>query len=204
MKKKLQMLVVISLTQLIIGCVGISSVRYSKPILEGDANLVKYEKYVGNMFIAPDIAFHVYPLNSMDSGISVFPIPFPYGESRTKFTKFSIGVSLKPTIPGMAFNPEGVLFWRLVTDQHKPVSIIGPEECSSSAPRPPRQSLPVEPILLKENTVTCFWLEMSVEPPDPTEIFFIQIKGLSLKGVSYPLPIIKFLEDKRMEIFAIP
>jgi hypothetical protein len=204
MKKRLQILVIIILTQLTIGCFGVSNVRYSKPILENDTNPVKFEKYVGDMFVTPDIAFQVYPLNSKNSGMSLFPIPFPYSESRTKHGKFSIGISLKPTVPGISFSPEDVLFWRIVTDQHKPVSIIGPYECASSAPRPPQRSLPVEPILLNENTVTCYWLDISTKPPDPTEIFYVQIRGLSLEGRQYPLPIIKFQEDKRTETFAIP
>lgn len=204
MKKRLQTIVIIILTQLLIGCFGVSKVRYSKPIVEDDTNPVIFEKNVGDMFVAQDIAFQVYPLNSKNSGMSFFPIPFPYSESRTKLEKFSIGVSLKPTIPGMSFNPEDVLFWRLATDQHKPVSIIGPYECASSAPRPPQRSLPVKPILLNENIASCFWLDLLVEPPDPTEIFYIQIRGLSLEGRQYPLPVIKFQEDNRTETFAIP
>lgn len=205
MKKRLHIFVVIVLGQVLIGCFGVSSIRYSKPTLEGDANIpVKSEKYVGDMFVTPDIAFHVYPLNSKDSGMSLFPIPFPYRESKTKFDKFSIGISFKPAKPGMSFNPADVLFWRSVADPHRPVSVIGPYECASSAQRPPQRSLPIESIMLKDNTATCFWLDISVVPPDPTEIFFVQVNGLVYEGKQYSLPVIRFKEDKRTETFALP
>jgi hypothetical protein len=205
MRKDLQTFIVVILAQLSIGCCGFSGIRYSKPTLEGDAGIpVKSEKYVGDMFVTPDVAFHVYPLNGKDSGLAICPIPFPYGESKTESTRFLIGVSLKPTKPGMSFIPQDVLFWRVAADPHRPISVIGPFECASSEPRPLQRSLPVEPILLKENTATCFWLDVSVTPPDPAEIFFIQIKGLSLDGRQYSLPIIRFQEDKRRSTFALP
>lgn len=205
MNKRLYPFLAIILTQFLIGCFGVSSTRYSKPTLDGNTVLpVKYEKYVGEMFVTPDIAFHVYPLNSTDSGVALFPIPFPYGEGQTRLDKSSVSVSLRPSKPGFTFSPQEVLFWRVDTDPQAPVTVIGPRECASSSPRPPQQTLPIEPILLKDNVAFCFWLDISVAPPDPADIFFVQIKGLNFKGSPYSLPIIKFQEDKRNEIFALP
>src|ERR1700741_135402 len=62
------------------GCFGISRDRYSKPSVEGTGVSTVKERYVGDMYVVGDVAFHIFPLNATGTDVMIFPVPSHFAE----------------------------------------------------------------------------------------------------------------------------
>lgn len=186
------------------GCVGLSSIRYSKPMTEGTKIATVKERYVGDMFVIDDVAFHIYPGNSKSTDLMIFPVPFPSFEHSRNNPPFVVGLAIKTKKSGYSFSPAAVRFWTDSSNQLQPSRRQGPFRCDSSQIPPPWVSINAATFELEPNSCVFMWVEFETVAPDPSQTFFIEMAGLRLNERNFSLPVIKFEEAKRNTTFAVP
>lgn len=177
-------------------CGGMKTYR-SVPTIESAESFEKrFEPMVGKLFVFKDISFSVEPINSSDSRVNVWPIPFfVIHDPKQDLPKpFLVGIALHATRSGGLLNPSEVHYWENSTEKYNPRRIQGPRECKKPF-YPLWENLPIQPIVLRENSYTCLLLEFDTHTPNPSKTFFVEIQGLSFEGVKRPLPIIQFRES---------
>lgn len=193
---------------LIGGCVAVGRIRGSQATIEISTTPVgqQFERYVGNVFVLDDIHFRISAKNRMGTYIMLFPIPipFPIRDKPSKVPGFYVSVYFIPQKSGAVFDPQKVIFWHDPLIKQMPTRIEGPLDCKSSEPRPVTRPLPVVPFELGEAICTYMWLYFDAVLPDPSQTFFIEIRGLTFNGVERPLPAVRFQEAVSIETVAIP
>ncbi len=192
----------------LLGCAGVSWVRYSKAVIS-DPNAqvsTEFDSKLGRVFVFREIHFQVSIGNETGSDLVLFPVPVPYPihKEPTRDSGFLMGVRLKPPLAGAVLDPQQVFMWENASEQYAPSTIIGPYDCNSQKPRPPKRSLPVDPVGLEPGTYTCIWLGFDQPPPQPHNRFYVEIVGLIVDGRPRPLPVIRFEEATSTRSFAVP
>jgi hypothetical protein len=192
----------------LVGCAGVSWVRYSRAVIS-DPNAqvsTEFDSNLGEVFVFRDIHFQVSIGNATGSDLVLLPVPVPYPihKGPSQGSGFLMDVRLKPPTSGAVFDPQEVFMWETPSERHAPSTIIGPYDCNSQKPRPPKRSLPIGPFGLEAGTYTCIWLGFDEAPPDPRDTFFVEIAGLIVDGQSRPLPVIRFEEATSTRSSTIP
>ena len=186
------------------GCFGFEARHSSEPLIPGAKT--EFQRYVGDMFVLPEIAFHLYPGNRETSGMP-FPIPPPPPQCApaAQHPPFHVEVAFRPSLNGFTFDPTRVDLEIPGMPKTRPDALRGPYDCSAVSGVPTDYSrLPSAALPLKTGVTTCMWLEFQVPTPCPQQRFAIQLGGLALSGVDYALPKVDFRELRGFGTFAIP
>ena len=189
---------------MISGCVGISSIRYSQATPEsGAAVTLVQEKYVGEMYVVNDLAYHVYPVNSVRKDLMLFPFPFPTSSPTKGSSPFVVGIALKADSIGYSFEPARVEYLNANAQRIQPVRIQGPFPCNSQK-APPAWRPANEVVEQLPKACVYMWLEFETTPPDPATPFFVRVAGVHSAVGDVMLPALHFEEGTRNETFSVP
>ena len=192
-----------ALLLLLTGCLGFSSIKSSKPV--EFAAPIRFEKYVGDMFVLDKVDLHVAPLNSKSKTLMVFPLPgFLESERDPGVATFTIGVAIIAKQDGLTVYPQEIVYISPDQKRYLPTEIVGPFACRSQQPRPPAMRAPLLPVSLTFQACQFMWLEFEAKAPDPSDIFYISTGSLQSSGQRTEMPIIKFSESDRAETIVIP
>lgn len=185
------------------GCFGISHDRYSKPSLGMTSLPIVHERYVGDMYVMGDVAFHVFPLNTMGSEFMLFPVPYHFAEPPKGAKPFSVGVAFKAKTEGYGFNPSSIKFWLDPAQPLSPTTIQGPYDCGRQKALP--VAAPVTAKLIDLAAGSCFymWLNFDTVAPDPAETFFVELT-VNFQDRDVSLPVVQFQPKKRTTSFVLP
>jgi hypothetical protein len=190
------------------GCfAGVSRMRYSAPYI--DDPKVAAEHVSGDslhsMFSFNDIALFTYPANVKNVGdVLVFPAPWSMTVAEHPAPDFEIYIGIRPVRDGFVLDPAAINLNRSGAERMTPTRILGIFDCGIERSHLVWRLLPVDPIVLKQGIGTCFGIAFQIPAPDPSEKFSIQVNGLSLDGMPYALPEVRFKEARRLDPFGAP
>jgi hypothetical protein len=200
-----QLAFVLFLPLLAAGCVvGFSNDQVSQPTIEGQKLPTKRVTYVGDMFVAGDVDFQIFPYNTTGTDFMVLPFPHRFADPPATNASFQAAVYFKVNKPGYTIILDGIRYW---TDSSKPVQaskVLGPFACNSS--HQPRSYEPITPIpiSLPSNACTAMWVEFNADTPDPAQTFFFEVAAVNLDGKKVTLPIIRFEQAKHTHTVVVP
>jgi hypothetical protein len=190
------------------GCfAGVSRMRYSAPYI--DDPKVAAEHVSGDslhsMFSFNDIALFVYPANVKNGGdVLLLPIPWSMTVPEHPAPAFDVYIGIRPVRDGFALDPAAINLSRSGAERMTPSRILGIFDCGIEQSHLVWRSLPIDPIVLRRGIGTCFGIEFQIPAPDPGEKFSIQVAGLSMDGMPYALPEVRFKEARRLDPFGAP
>ena len=185
------------------GCFGISRVRYSKPSVGVTSVPIVRERYVGDMYVMGNIAFHVFPLNAMESEFMIFPAPLHFSERPEAGKPFLVGVAFKTKSEGYQFSPSSMRYWLDPAQPLSPTSIQGPYGCGSHKAPPAAAPVTPEMIALAPESCVYMWFSFDTSTPDPAQTFFVALT-VHFQDRDISLPVVQFQPGKRTTSFALP
>ena len=175
------------------GCQVQARYAYSAPRLDGD-----YTTKVRNgTFHFEDIDLWLLAWNRKGSGLMILPIPIPYDVSDEKQRPFRITVQLEPHRSGFSFNTaKSILsFSKYHAKRFTPTQIQGGSKIKGRtliSRIPPSDN---QIFQLQKGVKTIVDLAFDTAPPEPDEMFFLDIEGLLLEDKPYSVPRIRFEKE---------
>lgn len=175
------------------GCQVEARYAYSAPRLDGD-----YTSKVRNgTFHFEDIDLWLLTWNRKGSGLMILPIPIPLDVRDEVERPFRITVQLEPHRSGFSFSTaKNILsFSKSRVKRFTPTRIQGGSKIKGRtliSRLPPSDNQIFE---LEKGVKTIVDLAFDTTPPDPDEIFFLDIEGLLLEGKLYSVPRIRFEKE---------